>query len=160
MLIRFTKKHGGNTILSCIHSDGSSTWQQQQGSFFALHDLIHYAVETTLGYTEAFFGLLAQGRDIDSFGTKDGKKDVYTAEEGWAEGIVGLLQWPSVGGGPPLSDDDFFDQLARMCANSGHPAPQVTSEQLAQIRAQIRTLHGRWGELPEGETLELVFEAR
>ena len=36
-----------------------------------LHDLIHYVVETTLGYREAFFGLLAAGWDIQDFGAID-----------------------------------------------------------------------------------------
>jgi hypothetical protein len=50
--------------------------------------MLHYVVETTLGFREAFFGLIAQGRDIASFGTRDGKKDTYTQEEGDAELLV------------------------------------------------------------------------
>lgn len=93
MLIRLTKaKNGGKQDrLTCVRDDGSQTsWLLS--SHLAQHDLLHYVVETTLGLEEAFFGLIARGRGIDSFGTRDGQKDVYTKDETNAELIVGLLQ--------------------------------------------------------------------
>ena len=150
MIIRITKGKNRPNTLTCVRDDGSVTWQAN-APFFAYHDVIHYAVETTLGYKEAFYGLLAQGRDIDSFGTRNGVKDVYTVEEGWAETIVGMLQWPS------LSEAEFFDMLASHCSEHNLTIPPITSEQLAQIRTQIHELHQRWEQVPEGESLELSF---
>lgn len=156
MTIRFSKgKNGKPDTMACVRDDGSSTWEPSQVGI--KHDLIHYAVETTLGYEEAFFGLIARGRDIAAFGTKNGRKDVYTAEENWAEGLVGLLQWPAVGGGLPLTDGDFRDMLAQYSSQSGRPAPEITPEQLADIRVLICDLHAQWDHLPPGETMELVF---
>ncbi|MDX1547565.1 MAG: hypothetical protein R3247_11285, partial [Rhodothermales bacterium] len=52
LLIRFSRKRDGSTVLRCERADGSVTWQRRTGptaAFFAAHDLGHYAVETTLG---------------------------------------------------------------------------------------------------------------
>ncbi|MBV9849884.1 MAG: hypothetical protein JO250_09450 [Armatimonadetes bacterium] len=156
MTIRLTRGKDGPDTLTCVRDDGSCTWQPSS-EFFARHDLIHYAVETTLGYKSAFFGLVAVGRDLDSFGTKNGVKDVYTDEEGWAESLVGLLQWPSVGGGPPLDDEALEDMLQTACANGKTPTPAVTPQQLARIRADVSALHRHWERVPPGESLELRF---
>jgi len=64
LLIRIKKKGDGSAALSCLRADGSVTWQRQngqQGRFFPLHDLTHYAVETVLGHTRGFYGLVAKG---------------------------------------------------------------------------------------------------
>ena len=62
LLIRIKKKNDGSAALSCVRADGSVTWQRQdgqQGRFFPLHDLTHYAVETVLGQPRGFFGACA-----------------------------------------------------------------------------------------------------
>ena len=64
LLIRIKKKTDGSAALTCTRADGSVTWQRQDGQlgrFFPLHDLTHYAVEQTLGFPRAFYGLLAEG---------------------------------------------------------------------------------------------------
>src|SRR5258708_20447551 len=71
LLIRIKKKANGGAALSCLRADGSVTWQRQeglQGRFFPLHDLPHYAVESVLGGDQAFFGLIAQGGDMEETG--------------------------------------------------------------------------------------------
>src|SRR3954454_18258245 len=72
IVIRIKKARDGRTALSCTRADGTTTWQRQQGgqaAFFPRHDLTHYAVETTLGLREAFFGLVASGWDMSDFGS-------------------------------------------------------------------------------------------
>lgn len=157
MVIRWAKSKKNHAVtLTFLRNNGSCTWQVSS-DYFARHDLIHYAVEFTLGYMQAFFGMVAQGRDVDDFGTKNGVRDVYTTEEKWAESLVGLLQWPVVSGGPALNDEELFAMFAKTCEDSGCPVPRLTSEQLARIREKVRLLHQQWDELPKGETLELVF---
>src|SRR5437763_15165049 len=68
VIIEFTKRAGGRTVLRCIRADVSVTWQRnknQHARFFPLHDLTHYAVESELGFTAGFFGLIAAGWNID-----------------------------------------------------------------------------------------------
>src|SRR5512134_3109631 len=70
--IQFTKKKDGAVIFRCVRSDGSVTWQRQEGTharFFPLHDMTHYAVETVLGHQRGFYGLVAEGWDLTDFGT-------------------------------------------------------------------------------------------
>jgi hypothetical protein len=52
--------------LSCRRDD-SVTWQKQarRVAHFALHDLAHFAVETTLGCRSGLFGLIADGPGIE-----------------------------------------------------------------------------------------------
>jgi hypothetical protein len=157
MIIRLAKgKRDKPPTLTCLRGDGTSTWQRST-HYFAHHDLIHYAVETTLGYREAFLGLVAAGKDLDAFGTQNAVKDVYTLQEGWAEALVGLLQLPAGEGGAPLRDQELLDQLAKICTENGVPAPLIVAEQLGRIRARMRTLHETWDQLPEDGVMELTF---
>jgi hypothetical protein len=158
MLIRLTKakNSGKQDRLTCVRDDGSQTsWALS--SHFAQHDLLHYVVETTLGLEEAFFGLIARGREIDSFGTRDGEKDVYTKDEGDAELIVGLLQGQMQTGDLP-GHDEFLAMLSLTCEKRDWPVPQYFSEeQLDDIKQQISDLEAKWQRLPSGESMELVF---
>ncbi len=156
MNIQFTKgKDGKPDVLTCRRADGSVTWSPSQVG--TGHDLIHYAVETTLGYQGAFYGLLAQGRDIQEFGTKDGQQDSYPTEAIWTELVVGLLQWPVVGGGQALSDDVFYQSLAQQCAEKHLSVPSISDGQSTQIRAEMDRLLALWKGIPPGETLGLFF---
>lgn len=62
LLIQLTKRADGGAVLRCVRADGSVTWQRHEGrqpAFFPLHDLIHYAVESELGFHRGFYGLVA-----------------------------------------------------------------------------------------------------
>jgi hypothetical protein len=153
MKIRLTKeadhKSGTTTFL---RDDGSCTWQKSS-AFFAKHDLIHYAVETTLGYREAFLGFVAGGRDLDSFGTRNGVKDLYTQQELWTEAIVGICQWTDT----PLSNEELRATLMQTFDSNIGSAPDITERQLSEIRARAQELHHQWDLLPQGGTMELTF---
>jgi len=79
MIIRLSKgKNDKSGTLTCLRDDGSSTWQKSS-DYFAYHDLIHYAVETTLGFRDAFLGLVAKGKGLDEFGTRNG--DLFSCRQ-------------------------------------------------------------------------------
>ena len=70
LTVRIKKKTDGGAALSCTRTDGSVTWQPQNGklgAFFPLHDLTHFAVESVLGFESAFYGLVSKGWDISRF---------------------------------------------------------------------------------------------
>lgn len=157
MLIRLKKRDHKKHTLSCVRDDGSVTWCPDD-DYFAHHDLIHYVVETTLGYRQAFYGLLAAGWEVSDFGQLDpatGKKRVIPLEAGHTEMIASALQAELWGGIPPES---FFEMLEMACANMNVPPSAITPEQLAAMRERIPDLFGQWRALPVGETLELVFD--
>lgn len=62
--------------------------------------------------------------------------------------------------GVPATAAEFNDYAAHFARRAARPAPAtLTDEQLSEIRREIESLHTRWRELPEGDTLELRFLA-
>ena len=161
--IRIKKKSDGSAALSCIRGDGSTTWQRQDGrlgAFFPLHDLTHYAVETTLGFKRAFYGLLAEGWDLSSFG-EPGTKDRLPEEAGLAELIVGFLDGERATGFASTADE-FNWKIDTYLDAHGLPATsfRMTDEALDDIRRRRDELFTRWRAVSPGDTLELTFERR
>ena len=65
--VRLKRLTDGSAALSCARADGSLIWQRQSGSrgvVFPAHDLTHFAVESTLGYAQGFFGLLLRAGSL------------------------------------------------------------------------------------------------
>ena len=159
MIIEFAKRKDGNTVLRCIRDDGSSTWQRnpnQQARFFPLHDLVHYAVESELGFTQGFFGLIAAGWNIDETTGKSARGALPT-EAIEVEHIVSsfMVEWNS---DSRWTGPDFNEQAATFAETRGLPLPRsLTDEQLARVRQRFNELAARWRDLPEGETLQLEF---
>lgn len=121
---------------------------------------MHYAVETTLGYTQAFYGLVAAGYTIQSFGERDpatGRTPELPLDAHYAENIVALLwlhrrekQW--------LTPADLHDMMIPICAQFDiPPLPLLSAEQHLQIRQSFEDLNRRWMDLPSGQSIEVEF---
>src|SRR3954462_7384716 len=107
LTIRIKKKTDGSAALSCTRADGSVTWQRQDGQlgrFFPLHDLTHFAVESSLGFSHAFFGLLGEGWDMSDFG-KESKRGKTPEQAFLAELIVGFFDLERLSGMVGTADD-------------------------------------------------------
>jgi hypothetical protein len=161
LLIRIKKKTDGAAALSCIRPDGSTTWQRQEGQlgrFFPLHDLTHYAVETVLGFQRAFYGLVAEGWDLSSFGTVESRGKIPD-EAGLAESVVGLFDLERMTG-ERRTAEEMNEQLQTVRADRGLAATslRLTEEQIARIRELRAELFDRWKALPPGDALELLFQ--
>lgn len=161
LVVRIKKKTNGEAALTCERGDGSVTWQRQEGPlgrFFPLHDLTHFAVESVLGFDDAFFGLISTGWDISDFAAS-GVKQRLTAHALLAEMLVGffdLEQRTGVLGDAP----DFAWKIRMYCEEHKMPPPSfvLTDEQIAAIRAKRNQLFGAWQTVSPGETLELRFQ--
>lgn len=162
LLIRIKKKTDGSAALSCVRADGSVTWQRQegeQGRFFPIHDLTHYAVETILGHGKGFYGLVAEGWDLSDFGAP-WPKGRLPADLDPSELIVGFLDTERASG-IEWSADELNQSAASYYAQHGLSGScRVTDEQLERVRALLRELTARWRALPAGETLDLPFAIR
>src|SRR5437867_199604 len=66
MFIQIKKGRDGPATLACVRADGTRTWGKEH-PFFPVHDITHCAVESVLGFDQAFFGLIAAGWSIDDF---------------------------------------------------------------------------------------------
>lgn len=152
--VELTRRTDGGAVLRCVRRDGSVTWQKQAGvhaEFFPGHDLTHFAVESELGTTAAFYGLIADGWDIDET-TGKGARGPLPPEAVVVEHIVGLLDVER-GSGHLLSGAELRSALDK----KGFGAPLPNDAALARIRARRSDLLRRWQALPAGATLDLTF---
>lgn len=150
LVIRIKKKADGSAALSCLRADGSVTWQRQeglQGRFFPLHDLTHFAVETVMGFEQGFFGLIAQGWDMEDTGGK-GSRGPLPPEAITVEHIVGGLD------AERASKTEL--SAAEFSALTAIDRP-LSDTDLARVRERRRELFAQWAALPAGETLVLSF---
>ncbi len=159
--IRIKKKNDGSAALSCTRSDGSTTWQRQDGQlglFFPLHDLTHYAVETALGIKRGFYGLLAEGWDITRFADPGISKQL-PEEAGLAEVLVGFFDVERATG-TRATAEDFNWKIRTYYDEHGTPTPTflMTDEKLDRIRALRADLFARWHAVQPGGVLELSFD--
>jgi len=161
MRISFAKprNEGRPPTLTIVREDGSTTGEAST-PFFVAHDLTHYAVEKTLGFRRSFYGLVAQGWDIDSFGEREpgsAKARAVPGEAMLTEIIVGALD---------LHRRHVFSDTAALlefvageCENRGMVTPEVSDDEIVAICDLRDELIGRWSALGPGEVLELEFLA-
>ena len=160
LLIQITKRPDGSGVLRCVRADGSVTWQKQgmrQAPFFALHDLTHFAVESTLGL-RGFFGLVAEGWDLEDT-TGKGSRGALPREAVEVEYIVGSFDTERASG-TLLTADEFNDFAAIHASSCGRTATRrLTDEEIASVRARRGELFSQWLTLLPGATLELRYES-
>ena len=154
-----TKHADGGAVLKCVREDGSVTWQRQQGrsaGFFPLHDLTHFAVESVLGVRRAFYGLIAEGWNIEDT-TGKGSRGALPPEALVVERLVGAFDLERAGSA-------FWSaaELNAHCFGTGAPpghrlARPITDDDLSRIRSRISDLLAQWAALPSGQSLEVWF---
>jgi hypothetical protein len=148
LIVQIAKRADGSGVLRCTRADGSVTWQKQtrHAIHFALHDLTHFAVESTLGFRRGFFGLIAEGWEIDDT-TGKGARGPLPQEAGEVEHLVGMFDTER-GSGVLLTVEDFESYSAR----------RLTHEEIGRVRTCRGELFSRWSALEPGSTMELRFE--
>src|SRR5712671_3450594 len=160
IVVRIKKGADGRTSLSCERADGTTTWQRQQGaqaSFFPRHDLTHYAVETVLGHTNGFFGLVAAGWDLSDFGTPWPRGELPKVAN-LTEIIVGFFDRERASG-QMGSAEEINEELAQFAVENGLPAPEeLTEDDLSRVRKRRGELFLQWDAVRPGDALELSFD--
>ena len=147
MIVQISKRPDGSGVLKCTRADGSVTWEKREkhAGFFALHDLTHFAVESALGFRHGFYGLVAEGWDVEDT-TGKGKRGPLPAEATVVEQLAGLFDREQSSDEIPLSE---FNKLA---------APRVlATDDLARVRALKAKLAAQWFGLDSKATLELTI---
>lgn len=155
MQVQFLRAKDKEDVLSVVRDDGSTSWQHQHPGI-PVHDLTHFAVESTLGLKDGFYGLLVQGWDISRLTDKD-VRTTLPPEGMWTELVVGLIQSERLSP-QPLSAPEFNAMLARSCEEFGITIERhVTQAELSRIRTTFADLHSQWNALAPGERLSLEF---
>ena len=163
ILIRLKKVPGG-VVLSCVRPDGGAEVQRTgHGGFFALHDLMHFAIESSLGLERSFFGLVRDGWSFDTFSDKsDPRYHNLPREAVWTEHAVAALSrlWP----GEAWRDDAVLTLLteelhAELASVAGTDPRRLTSTEVAGVCALFEDVARRWVDVPTGGHLDLRFPA-
>jgi 2-polyprenyl-6-methoxyphenol hydroxylase-like FAD-dependent oxidoreductase len=158
--VRIKKAKDGRTALSCVRADGTTTWQRQEGgqaAFFPRHDLTHYAVETTLGISDGFFGLVASGWDFSDFG-HPWPRGPLPLQGNVTEVIVALFDLERATG-EHTSAEEINRKVAEYCADKGLPEQQpITEEAVARVRHKRSELFSKWESVSPGDSIELPFD--
>jgi hypothetical protein len=150
LVIRIKKGRDGPDSLACVRPDGSATWHRIH-PFFPLHDLCHLAVETVLELRQSFYGLIAQGWNLEDFSAPKDTRKPFPPESVPTESVVMFFQqeYAESRERAPEERDAEFAALPWPC--------EVSPAAAEEIRALVRELAARWDAVPVGENLEVPF---
>jgi hypothetical protein len=159
LTIRFVRRPDGAVLFELRRADGTTTWQKRSGptaEFFAVHDLTHYAVETTLGFHRAFYGLVAEGWELSDFGTP-WHRGPLAAEALAAEVIVGCFDTQRAAHEQLLASQCNSSAQSYFAARDEPSPVYVTDDQLDRVRSVLSDLVWRWHSAGPGDSLVLTF---
>ncbi len=156
MEIIFKKTGQDEHVLSCRRNDGTITWSYVS-SFFIIHDLCHYAVETILPLKKAFFGMIQGGTEITEFDLPKEHRNILLTEEAFfAEQLVNLLNIEYSQG----RMENFIEIFNAIYTNKDgfDLVSLITEKKLGEIRNASNEVMQRWQSLHENETMTLLFK--
>ncbi len=160
MLVRFTKNSPAAKAdtLTCIRPDGTSTHGEMPRQGILPHDALHFVVEATLGWHDAFFGQVARGATLDHLTTTLHGAKIERSRPTQAlqsECLVECLQSETWGG---TSDPaTFAETLVLTCRRRSVPPPDIDAEELTRVRLALREFGAAWRPLGPGQSLERTF---
>ncbi len=155
MILQLTKNIGKPNIIKYIRDNGSITWMYGD-DFFIRHDLSHFALEKTLGFTTAFNGMINAGMDIKDFDNKEKRAMLtVTAEAYYAENMANLFLMEQLQG--TLENFNTIQQSTFQSQQLNVPVLTIPDDKLKQIRVYLAQLLQHWKDLPSGETMKLIF---
>jgi len=159
--IQIKKEHEKSSTLSCVRRDGSITFSKLQVGF-EIHDIAHYVVEKQFQLKNAFFGLLSQGYQINDFMLPKEKRPNalqpknLPSEALATEHLVNLL---SIDFMQSEREMDVSGTLEQILEEHGLSFPnKAEKEKITSMQKELKLLMFKWNQLPNNETLEMIFE--
>lgn len=160
MLVRFSKLPAGAAAdtLTCVRPDGTSTTAAMTRQGVLPHEAIHFVVENSLRWHDAFFGVVARGSTLAEATAK-----LHGARIEWAKLTQGLQtealveclqaeQW--AGASDPAA---FAEKLVTTCRRHGVAPPEITADEVDGLRLALREFGAAWRPLASGAALERTF---
>lgn len=161
MTIVFKKMIKKPTVLSITRSDGTTTWSKLHRGL-ETHDLAHYAVESTLQFDNAFYGLINKGFSVADFELPKEQRPEGVRPENLHENaistehIVNLLEVEFRNSG---FNANFLEDLSEILKKKALSYPKLLNpKSLNQIRTTYRDLVNQWLSLEEGQELCIDFK--
>ncbi|MGZ5202141.1 MAG: hypothetical protein ACXWJM_17565 [Ramlibacter sp.] len=145
--------------LRCIRRDGSESSCPMPRQGILPHDLVHYVVETGLGWKHGFLGQVAAGRDISfaaEYAHDPGNREAAD-QVVQAEAVVESLQaqlWSGAFDGAM-----FMEGVRGACEVRGRGMPDLSGvDAEAALFRRALELGARWQQVPFHGSLELEME--
>lgn len=155
MKIQIKKRSNSKHVISYLR-DGLETYWIEADNFLVLHDLCHFAIETTLGYKKSFWGLIASGINPNVFENKEKRDALELSNEAWySEHLTNLLLIEFTQG--------LFDNINEMLEqslmqqNPSISVIKISSTELTAIRSLFYKLIDNWNAVKDGNYLSLDF---
>jgi hypothetical protein len=146
--ITFTKGSGKFDRMCVERGDGTSHVVACPRQRIIPHEMVHYAVESTL-HKRGFLSRVKGGEAVDA-------RMQGNPESDGVERLVEVFQgdgWS--GGATPIAD--MLDLYQVTCRERACPALPVDAEDMSAIRSCIEELDRRWQPLRVGESVTLDF---
>jgi hypothetical protein len=148
MDIVFTKGSGKYDRMDVLRADGEIEHIDCPKQRIIPHDMVHYAVESTLMRR----GFLTRVRD----GEQAGFRMQAEAESDGVERLVEVIQGDAwSGGASPASE--MLDLYRVTCSARACPVLEVNADDIEAIRACMADLDAQWQALAVGESLRLAM---
>ena len=161
MTIVLKKMISKPSVLTITRSDGTTTWSKLHRGL-ETHDLAHYAVESTLQFDNAFYGLINSGFTVADFELPKEQRPKEVQPEHLHENalitehIVNLLEVEFRNSG---FNTNFLEDLYEILKKNTLSFPKLlNSESLNQIRTTYHNLVNQWLNLEEGQELRIDFK--
>jgi hypothetical protein len=155
MKVEIQKNSGSKNTIRFITKEEGIEWAYGD-DFMILHDLSHYAIEKTLGYTTAFFGLIKSGVKIKDFNDKATRDKMHLTNDAWyAEGLANLILIEYTQGQFENFNEVFKSTLSK--TNPNTPFLAINELDIKKTRILFTDLVKKWKLLTEKETMELEF---
>ena len=161
MHLEFIKQVNKPVSFKCTRADKSSTYMLIFHPFNFERKLIHYVLESILGFNHAYFGLLSKGYSLKDFETpllfknnmlKPANLPVQAIQ---AEILAGLFH-------VELNDhaeiEDFLAIAKITFEVQQIKFPKLSKKQITEIRKTIIEMLVQWQQLQTGEMLSLEFQ--
>ena len=155
MKIQIKKRANSKHIISYVR-DGLETYWIGADNFLVLHDLCHFAIETTLGYKTAFWGLVNSGINPSDFEDKEKRDRLNLSNEAWyAEHLANLFLIEYTQGA-----FENINEVFKQCMLEHNPSIaiiQFSDTEIEAIRTSLHQLINSWNMVEDGNFLTLEF---
>ena len=155
MIIQIKKRANSKHIISYVR-DGLETYWIEADNFLVLHDICHFAIETTLGYKSAFWGLVNSGINPSDFEDKEKRDRLNLSNEAWyAEHLANLFLIEYTQGA-----FGNINEVFKQCMLEHNPSIaiiQFSDAEIEAIRTSLHQLINSWNMVEDGNFLTLEF---
>jgi hypothetical protein len=162
LIFELKKRADAKAQLVLVREDGTRTMGTvgPAEGFGPVHDLTHFAIESTLALDEGFLGMCASGWEIADFEVK-GTAARLPREAIFAEVAAGeLSRQLMMRQVSSLEDFLWAVDLTLKRQGDGFARPEVTQAQFDAIHERIADEWRKWRDLAPNGTLQLIYVSR